>query len=95
MDDLKQISAEIFSGSKEIAEGSDHINSALQQTREYSHGLANDMQIIEEKAFDISGSQSGIAQYMVDTNRDIEVFFEKMVNTGQLAKEDIPFNYDL
>jgi methyl-accepting chemotaxis protein len=95
MDDLKQISAEIFSGSKEIAEGSDHINQALQQTRDYSRGLAADMEVIEEKAYDISGSQSGIAQYMVDTNRDIEKFFEKMVEGGQLEKEDIPFNFDL
>jgi methyl-accepting chemotaxis protein len=95
MDDLKQISSEIFSGSKEIAEGSDHINQALLQTREFSNGLTADMEVIEEKAFDISGSQSGIAQYMVDTNRDIEKFFETMVKSGQLEKEDIPFNFDL
>jgi methyl-accepting chemotaxis protein len=95
MDDLKQISSEIFSGSKEIAEGSDHINQALLQTREFSNGLKSDMEVIEEKAFDISGSQSGIAQYMVDTNRDIEKFFETMVASGQLEKEDIPFNFDL
>jgi methyl-accepting chemotaxis protein len=95
MTGLKQVSAEISSGSEEIAVGSDHINNALQQTKEFSIGLMDDMQVIEQKAFDISGCQSGIAQYMVDTNKSMDAFFKKMVESGQLKKETMPFNFDL
>ncbi|MDR2897797.1 MAG: methyl-accepting chemotaxis protein [Spirochaetaceae bacterium] len=95
MNDLKHVSAEISSGSQEIAAGSDHINRALQQTKDFSTGLMDDMEVIEKKAFDISGCQSGIAQYMVDTNKSMDIFFKEMVANGQMEKETMLFNFDL
>ena len=53
------------------------------------------METIEKKASDISGAQSGIAQYIVDTNKNMEGFFQKMVENGQVEKENILFNFDL
>ncbi|MCL2318475.1 MAG: CZB domain-containing protein, partial [Treponema sp.] len=50
---------------------------------------------IEEKIYDISGAQSGIAQYMVDTNKSTENFFRMMEEHGDLPEEDALFNYDL
>jgi methyl-accepting chemotaxis protein len=95
MEDLKHVSAEISNGSKEIAIGSNHISKAIQQTQEYSHGLMSEMEIIEKKAFDISGCQSGIAQYMVDTNRCIENLFQTLEANDQLEKEAMLFNFDV
>ena len=95
MKDLKHVSAEISTGSKEIAVGSDSINSALLHTKDFSTELIGDVKIIEKKASDISASQSGIAQYMVDTNRGLESFFRGMIENGQLKKEDEIFNFNL
>jgi methyl-accepting chemotaxis protein len=95
MDELKHVSAEISSGSKEIAVGSNHISKAILQTKDYSNGLMGDMEVIETKAFDISGCQSGIAQYMVDTNRSIESYFQSMLDENRLEKESMVFNFDM
>ncbi len=54
-----------------------------------------DMKTIEDKVFDISGAQSGIVQYAVDTNKNIEGFYQKMVEKGTLDREDSLFNFDL
>ena len=95
MGDLEQISSEISSGSKEMAVGSDDIDASLRKIKDFSTGLVDDMNNIEEKIYDISGAQSGIAQYMVDTNKSIEGFYRNMEESGELLKEEVLFNYDL
>jgi methyl-accepting chemotaxis protein len=95
MEDLSHVSQEISGGSHEIEIGAGNIDESLRVIKEFSNGLLDDMGIIEQKASDISGSQSGIAQYMVDTNRSIEGFLANMVETGQLEKENVKFNFDL
>jgi len=95
MEDLKSISSEIAVGSKEIVAGTENIDSALRSTKDFSEKLAAEVGEIEEKIYDISGAQSGITLYLVDTNKNIEGFYQKMVEKGELEKEDLLFNYDL
>jgi len=95
MDELKSISAEIAIGSKEIVAGTENIDSVLRSTKDFSEKLAAEIGEIEEKIYDISGAQSGITLYLVDTNKNIEGFYQKMVEKGELDKEDSLFNYDL
>jgi len=95
MKDLKQISQEISGGSKEVSAGASDIENALRGIKDFSTGLKTDMNEIEEKIFDVSGAQSGIVQYMVDSNKNIEGFYKEMVEDGKLEKEDALFNYDL
>ena len=95
MEDLSHVSQEISGGSKEIDIGAGSVDESLRKIKAFSTELLDDMGIIEKKASDISGSQSGIAQYMVDTNRGIENFFANMIETGQLEKENVKFNFDL
>ena len=95
MGDLKQVSAEISGGSKEITIGAENIDGSLRKIKDFSNKLVNDMGNIEEGIYDISGAQSGIAQYMVETNKNIEGFYSKMEESNQLMKEDAMFNYDL
>jgi methyl-accepting chemotaxis protein len=54
-----------------------------------------DMGVIEEKIYDMSGAQGGIVQYTVETNKNIENFYRKMEENGNLEKEEELFNYDL
>jgi len=95
MSDLEHVSAEISSGSKEMAIGSDNIDSSLRKIKDFSTGLVDDMTNIEQKVYDISGAQSGIALYMVETNKSIEGFYKKMETDGFLPQEEQLFNYDL
>jgi len=95
MEDLGHVSQQISGGSKEIVVGADSIDTSLRKIKDFSTEILDDMEVIEKKATDISGSQSGIAQYMVDTNRNIETFFTNMVENGQLEKENAKFNFDL
>ena len=95
MEELKQVSEEISGGSKEIVIGADNIEIALRDIHNFSTKLMQDMEIIEKKATDISGAQSGVAQYIVDTNKSMEGFFQKMEEAGQLEKETFLFNFDL
>ena len=95
MQDLEQVSAEISGGSKEISTGAESIEASLRNVKDFSTELVSDMENIEEKIHDISGAQSGISQYMVDTNKSIESFYKLMVETGNMPKEDLLFNYDL
>jgi len=95
MEDLSHVSQEISGGSHEIELGANSIDESLRVIKDFSTGLLDDMGIIETKASDISGSQSGIAQYMVDTNRNIEGFFASMMENGQMEKENVKFNFDL
>jgi methyl-accepting chemotaxis protein len=95
MEDLSHVSHQISGGSKEIATGAGSVETSLRKIKGFSTELIDDMETIEKKAYDISGSQSGIAQYMVDTSRGIETFFSKMEENGQLNKENIKFNFDL
>ena len=94
MDDLKNVSLEISGGSKEIAIGSGSIDASLRQIRDFSTDLVKDMNNIENEICDISGAQSGIAQYMVETSRNIEGFYKNMEGSGKLAKEETLFNYE-
>jgi len=95
MEELKQVSSEISGGSKEMAAGAENIDVSLRSIKDFSTGLVDDMKSIEEKIYDISGAQSGIAQYMVDTNKSTENFFRMMEEHGDLPEEDALFNYDL
>ena len=95
MGDLQNVSSEISSGSSEIATGSHNIDASLRGIKEFSTLLVKDMAIIEEKIYDISGAQSGIAQFMVDTNKSIESFYKRMEESGELEKETQLINYDL
>ena len=95
MEDLSHVSHQISGGSKEIAIGSGSIDSSLRKIKDFSNDVLDDMEIIGKKAVDISGVQSGIAQYIVDTNKNIEGFFQKMEDSGRMEKEKILFNYDL
>jgi len=95
MEDLKQVSQEISSGSKEIVIGTGNVEKALRSINNFSTELLQDIGIIEKKATDISGAQSGVAQYIVDTNKSMEGFFQKMEDHGQLEKETALFNFDL
>jgi len=95
MDELKTISSEIAVGSREIVAGTENIDSVLRSTKDFSEKLATEVGDIEEKIYDISGAQSGITLYLVDTNKNIEAFYQKMVEKGELEKEDSLFNYDL
>ena len=95
MEELKAISGEISVGSKEIVTGTENIDAALRSTKDFSETLATKVSEIEEKIYDISGAQSGIALYLVDTNKNIEGFYQKMVEKGELPKEESLFNYDL
>jgi len=93
--DLSHVSHEISGGSKEITIGANDIDSALRKIKDFSTGVMQDMEVINKKASDISGAQSGIAQYIVDTNRNMETFFQKMVTDGKMEKEETLFNLDL
>ena len=95
MEELKHVSAQISGGSKEITIGADNVDASLRKIKDFSTGLVEDMESIEEKIYDISGAQSGIAQYMVETNKNIEGFYRKMEEDGELAKEETLFNYSL
>jgi methyl-accepting chemotaxis protein len=95
MDELKAISSEITTGSKDIVAGTENIDSVLRSTKDFSGKLATEVSEIEEEIYDISGAQSGITLYLVDTNKNIEGFYQKMVEKGELEKEDSLFNYDL
>ena len=95
MDDLKHIASEISAGSKEISSSAEHIDVSLRGVKDFSTGLVDDMENIKHKIRDISGAQSGISQYMVDTNKSIEGFYKMMEDGGDLVKEESPFNYDL
>ena len=95
MDELKNISSEISKDSKEISGGAANIDTALKGIRDFSTGLVTDMETIENRIYDLSGAQGGIVQYMVETNKNIEGFYKKMVEDGDLEKENVMFNYDL
>jgi methyl-accepting chemotaxis protein len=93
--DLQSVSNEIFGGSKEIALGSDSIDTVLRTIKDVSNDLLEDIGVIGKKANDISGAQSGIAQYIVDTSKNTEAFYKQMVEDGHLEKETSLFNFDL
>jgi methyl-accepting chemotaxis protein len=93
--DLKHVASEISSGSKEIETGSESVDNSLTFIKDFSSRLNGNMGEMIEQIFDISGAQSGIASYMVETNRNLENFFQYMENEGGLTKEDEPFNYGL
>jgi methyl-accepting chemotaxis protein len=95
MEGLRNVSAEISGGSKEISGGAGNVDTALRHIKDFSTGLVNDMEAIEKKICDMSGAQSGIVQYTVETNKNIENFYHAMEEKGHLEKEDVPFNYDL
>ena len=95
MEDLKQVSLEISGGSREITIGANSVDSSLRGIKDFSTGLVEDMGNIEEKIYDISGAQSGIAQYIVETNKNIEGFFNTLEDSGELPKGEELFNYDL
>ena len=95
MEELKHVSNEISGGSKEIIIGTENIEKTLKNVQDFSTDLLHDMGTIEKKATDISGAQSGVAQYIVDTNKSMEGFFQKMEEAGQLEKEVSLFNFDL
>jgi len=95
MEGLSHVSQQISGGSNEIEIGTGNIDTSLRKIKDFSTGLLDDMETIGKKAIDISGSQSGIAQYMVDTNRNVETFFASMIESGQLEKEKVKFNFDL
>jgi methyl-accepting chemotaxis protein len=95
MDDLRAVSSEISGGSKEIVAGTNDIDSVLRKIKDFSKELASEMGVIEEKIYDISGAQSGITMYLVETNKNVEGFYRTMEEKGELGKEDLLFNYDL
>jgi methyl-accepting chemotaxis protein len=95
LEDLKQVASEISSGSKEIETGSESVDNSLRTIKDFSSSLTRSMGEMNEHIHDISGAQSGIALYMVETNRSIENFFQLMVEQGNLNREDEPFNYGL
>jgi methyl-accepting chemotaxis protein len=78
MEDLKHISGEISGGSKEIVAGTDSVDAALRKIKDFSNGLVTDIGNIEEKIYDISGAQSGITSFVVETSKSIENFYRTM-----------------
>ena len=95
MEELRHVSAEISSGSEEMAAGANNIEKALLGIKDFSTELVTHTDNIQERIRDISGAQSGIVQYAVETNKNIEGFYNNMVESGELEKEDALFNYDL
>jgi methyl-accepting chemotaxis protein len=95
LENLKQVSSEISSGSKEIETGSESVDNSLRVIKDFSNQLKEDLGVMIEQIHDISGAQSHIATYMVETNRGVESFFQMMVEQGSLEKENEPFNYGL
>ena len=95
MKDLKHISLEISGGSKEMSTGAGNIENALRGIKDFSNGLKTDMDTIDEKIFDVNGAQSGMVQYMVDSNKNIEGFYHEMEEIGGLENEGTLFNHDL
>jgi methyl-accepting chemotaxis protein len=95
LEDLKQVASEISSGSKEIETGSESVDESLRMIKEFSNNLRDSMGVMTEQIYDMSGAQSGISLYMVETNRNLENFFQMMVDEGGLNKEDELFNYGL
>ena len=95
MSGLKNVSNEISEGSRDIANGASNVDAALKTIKDFSTGLIDDMGTIEKKASDISGAQGGIAQYIVDTNKNLEGFYHEMSENGQLEKDNFLFNFDL
>ena len=95
MEELRGVSVEISGGSKEMAAGANDIEKALMSIKEFSNQLVSEMDNIQEKICDISGAQSGIVQYTVETNKNIEGFYLDMEESGELDKESSMFNYDL
>jgi methyl-accepting chemotaxis protein len=95
MEDLKHISGEISGGSKEIVTGTDSVDAVLRKIKDFSNVLVTDMGNIEEKIYDISGAQSGITSFVVETSKNIENFYRTMEEKKELEKEDALFNYDL
>ncbi|MDR2941964.1 MAG: methyl-accepting chemotaxis protein [Treponema sp.] len=95
MEDLKHVSGEISGGSKEIVSGTDSVDAALRKIKDFSNDLVTDMGNIEEKIYDISGAQSGIISFVVETSKSIENFYRTMEEKKELEKENTLFNYDL
>jgi methyl-accepting chemotaxis protein len=95
MEDLKAVSSEISGGSKEIVAGTEDIDSVLRKIKDFSKELVSEVGVIEEKIYDISGAQSGITMYLVETNKNVEGFYRTMEEKGELGKEDVLFNFDL
>ena len=95
MKDLKNVSEEISGGCQEITAGAGSIETALREIKDFSTGILSDIDVIDKKASDISGVQSGISQYIVESNRNTEGFFQKMIESGHIEKENVLFNFDL
>lgn len=95
LEDLKQVASEISGGSKEIETGSESVDDSLRLIKDFSNTLRDNMGVMNEQIRDISGAQSGISSYMVETNRSLENFFQMMEAEGSLHKEDELFNYGL
>jgi methyl-accepting chemotaxis protein len=95
MEELNHVTSEISGGSKEITIGSNSIDESLREIKDFSNGLLGDLDEISENIHDISGAQSGIAQYMVETNRTLSIFFQALEEKGKLPKLGDLFNYEL
>jgi methyl-accepting chemotaxis protein len=95
MGELKHVAAEISGGSKEIVLGADSVDKSLREIEDFSDELLKDMGFIEEKIYDMSGAQSGIARHLVEVHKEIQLFFRKMIAQGTTAKIKELFHYDI
>ena len=95
MDGLKSVSSEISGRSKEITSNAENVNNTLKQIKNFSNVLLNEIGVIEEKVYDVSGAQSGIAHFIIETSNNKEHFYSEMVKDGVISNENEGFNYDL
>jgi methyl-accepting chemotaxis protein len=95
MEGLQHVSSEISEGSGEISIGTNSLDSTLRHVKDFATGLVNDMELIEERICDLSGAQSGIMQFAVESGKNNENFYQEMEKDGSLEKEKELFNYDL
>jgi methyl-accepting chemotaxis protein len=95
MEELKHVASEISGGSKEIVIGADSVDKSLREIEDFSDELLKDMGFIEEKIYDMSGAQSGIARHLVEVHKEIQFFFRKMIAQGTTTKIKELFHYDI
>jgi methyl-accepting chemotaxis protein len=93
--DIKHFSGEIVKDTKKIAAGSQDIGESLQKMKDYSHEILNDLDKINQETADLMGSQSGMSQYVVDSNKNLAAVYSELEHGGFFEKEGTSFNYDL
>jgi methyl-accepting chemotaxis protein len=93
--DIKQVAQEVAGGSQEMAVESQQIDESLHAMKAYSHEILEDMRKIDDQSADLTGSQSGISQYAVDTGKCLDGLYKELEKDGVMEHDGRAFNYHL